>query len=92
MGYYKMPRFAKQIFISEMMFFGCNALNAITLNTVPLKFVSMSNQECRIRAEIMNIKGNEPSFYPYSVKINKCSGSCNNINDPYTKICVSGVV
>ena len=27
-------------------------------------------------------------FYPYSIKINKCKGSCNTINDPYAKICV----
>ena len=26
--------------------------------------------------------------YPYSIKVNKCRGSCNNINDPYAKICV----
>ena len=34
---------------------------------------------------------NEPSFYPYRVKISKCSGSCNNINDPYAKLCVPDV-
>ena len=38
-----------------------------------------------------NINSNKPSFYPYSVKINKCSGSCNNINDPYANMCVSDV-
>ena len=31
-------------------------------------------------------------FYPYNIKVNKCSGSCNNINDPYSKLCVSDVV
>ena len=40
----------------------------------------------------MNINSNEPLFYPYSVKMNKCSGSCNNIDDPYTKMCVPDVV
>ena len=40
----------------------------------------------------MNINRNEPSFYPYSVKTNKCGGSCNNINDPYAKLCVPDVV
>ena len=34
---------------------------------------------------------NEPSFCPYRVKISKCSGSCNNINDPYAKLCVPDV-
>ena len=31
-------------------------------------------------------------FYPFSIKVNKCSGSCNNINNPYAKLCVSDVV
>ena len=30
-------------------------------------------------------------FFPYSIKTNKCSGSCNNINDPFTKLCVPDV-
>ena len=51
----------------------------------------MNNQECKIRPEIININSNEPLFYPYSIKIEKCSGSCNNINDAYAKICVSDV-
>ena len=52
----------------------------------------MNNQECRIRPEIININSNEPIFYPYSIIVNKCSGSCNNINDPYSKLCVPDVV
>ena len=31
-------------------------------------------------------------FYPFSIKVNKCSGNCNNINDPYAKICVPDTV
>ena len=46
----------------------------------------MNNQECKVRPEIININSNEPSFYPYSVKISKCRGCCNNINDPHAKI------
>ena len=52
----------------------------------------MSNQECKVRPELININSNEPTFYPYSVKIIKCSGSCNNINDPCAKICIPDVV
>ena len=43
---------------------------------------SMNNQECKVRPEIKNINSNKPSFHLYSVKISKCSSSCNNINDP----------
>ena len=50
-----------------------------------LKCVSMNNRECKVRPEIIDINSNEPSFYPYGVKRSKCSGSCNNINDPYAK-------
>ena len=52
----------------------------------------MNNQECKIRPEIININSNEPSFYPYSVNINKFSGICNNINDPYVKLCVRDII
>ena len=31
-------------------------------------------------------------FYPFSVKINKCSSNFYNNNDPYAKFCVSDVV
>ena len=49
----------------------------------------MNNQECKIRSKIVNINSNEPLSYPYSIKINKCRGSCNSNNDPYAKLCVS---
>ena len=52
----------------------------------------MNNQECKIRPKIINVNSNEPSFYPYSVLVNKCSNICNNINDPYAKLCVPDVV
>ena len=57
-------------------------------NVNSLECVSMINQECNMRTEIINLNTNEPMFYPYSIKINKCIGICNTINDPYAKICV----
>ena len=48
----------------------------------------MKNQECNVaRSEVINVNSNEPVFYPFNIKTSKCSGSCNNINDPYAKIC-----
>ena len=35
---------------------------------------------------------NEPVFYIFNNKVNKCNGSCNIINDPYAKLYVSDVV
>ena len=52
----------------------------------------MSNQECKARPKIININNNEPVFYPYSIKVNKCSGSCSNINDRYAKLCVPDII
>ena len=48
----------------------------------------MKNQTYKVRPETININSNEPVFFPFSIKTSKCSGSCNNINDPYTKIYV----
>ena len=46
----------------------------------------MNNEECKVRPEIINVNDNEPVFYPFSIKTSNCSGSCNNVNDPYAKI------
>ena len=77
----------KNVFFTALKFFGWNVLNVN-----PLKCVLMNNQECKIRPHIININSNEPSFYTYNIEVNKCSGSCNNINDPYVKLSVSDVV
>ena len=46
------------------------------------------NQECKIRPEIVNVNSDEPVSFPFSIKTSKRSGSCNNIYDPYAKLCV----
>ena len=38
----------------------------------PLKCISMKNQECKVRPEIIVINSNDPIFYPFSIKTNKC--------------------
>ena len=58
----------------------------------PLSCISMANKECKIKPEIVNVNSDEPVFYPFSVKTSKCSGSCNNINDPYAKMCVPDAI
>ena len=52
----------------------------------------MTNQECKVRSEIVNFNSDEPVFCPFSIKTSKCVGSCNNINDPYAKMCVPDVL
>ena len=81
-----MFKFVKQILISTMMFFGSLS------NANSLECISIKNEECKVRPEIVNINSNDPILYPFSIKINKCSGNCNNINDPYARICVLDTV
>ena len=57
-----------------------------------LKCILMNNQECEVRSQIVNVNGDDSVFFPFSIKTSKCSGSCNNINNPHAKLCVSDVV
>ena len=85
----KIFRFAKKIF-----FIGLTILLKFTnaLSETPLYCFSMKNQECTKRPQVININSNNAIFYFFSIKINKCSGNCNKINNPYAKICVSDVI
>ena len=66
-------------FVKKVFFTGLTILSSFT-NAIRLSCISMSNQECKARPEIVNVNSNNPMFYPFSVKKSKCSGSCNNIN------------
>ena len=79
--------FVKQIFLSAMMFFHCSLPSVRSL-----KFISMTNQECKVRPQIVNVTNDEPIFCPFSIKRSKCSGSCNNINDPHAKMWAPDIV
>ena len=52
----------------------------------------MNNDECKTRPQVVNVNGDEPLFFLFSIETSKCSGSCNNISCPYGKICVPDVV
>ena len=73
--------FIKKCFFTAMTFINFNLSSVISLECV-----SMNNQECKIRPEIISLNTNESLFDLYSIKINRCKGSCNAINDPYAKI------
>ena len=76
-------------FVKKVFVLGLTVLSNITN---ALECVSMNNQACIVRPKTININSNNPIFYPFSVKINRCSGNCNNINDPYARICVPDTV
>ena len=78
-----MFEFIKKRFFTSATFIICNFLNVNSLECF-----SANDQKCKVRSEIININTNEPVFYPYSIKINKCKGSCNTINELYATIYV----
>ena len=52
----------------------------------------MNNQKYRARLEIVNVNSKEPVLFPFIIKASKCSGSCNNFNDLYARLCVPDIV
>ena len=79
------------VFITNVFYIGSLSLSSLVAAT-SLSCISMNNQACKVRPETNNVNSNELAFYPFSIKTSKCSGSCNKINDPYAKICVSDAV
>ena len=62
--------------------------------TKALEYVSVVNQKCMPRPKILDINegGGEALFYLYNVQVNKCSGSCNTLDNPMAKLCVPNVI
>ena len=73
-------------FNKKCFFLGLTLLTSVN----SLSCISMTNKQ--VRPEIVNVNSDEPAFYSSSIKTSKCSGSCNNINDPYPKMCVPDIV
>ena len=76
-------------FVKKVFFVGLTILSRFTkansLNAIPLRYISISNQEYKIRPQVVNINGDEAVFFPFCIET-RCSGSCNHINYPYAKI------
>ena len=77
--------------LKKCFFIGLTILSDFA-NRGSLSCILMSNQPCKARPEVINVNSNNPIFYPFSIETSKCSGSCNNINDLYAKICVPDIV
>ena len=87
----KIFRFVQKVFFIGLTILS-NFTNVNSLNAIPLSCISMKNQECKTRPQIVNVDSNNPIFYPFLIKISKCSGNCSNINNPYAKICVPDII
>ena len=64
------------------------------INTKTLECVSEVNQKCMPRPKILEVNEGigEALFYPYKVLVNKCSGSCNTLDNPMSKICTPKII
>ena len=64
------------------------------IKTKALECVSVVNKKCMPRPKILDVNEgvDEALFYPYNVQVNKCSGSCNMLDNPMAKLCVPGIV
>ena len=59
------------------------------------KFVELYfNEQSRMQSKtkIVNVSGDDPVFFLFSIETSKCSTSCSNINSPHAKLCVPDVV
>ena len=64
------------------------------IKTKALECVSVVNQKCMPRPKILDVNEGvgEVLFYPYNVLVNKCSGSCNTLDNPMSKICIRKII
>ena len=47
-----------------------------------------------VRPKILGVSEGigEALLYPYNVLVNKCSGSCNTLDDPMANMCVPNII
>ena len=54
--------------------------------------IKLSNQKCKIQPTLINLHLNEYSqefhYCPFTVKLDRCVGSRNTLNDLSNKICI----
>ena len=64
------------------------------IKTKALECVSVVNQKCMPRPKILGVNEGvgEALFYPYNAQVNKCSGSCNTLDNSMAKLFAPGIV
>ena len=77
--------------LKSALFTGLVFLSSLTSVNL-LSYTSMNNQECKVNPHIANVDGDDPVFYPHSIKTSECSGSCNNTNNWLAKLWFPDVV
>ena len=67
----------------------CFSESLVSNSNRPIRRVSLDNQPIIERSTLVDINSNKTLLYPYTVGVNKCVGTCNTIDDPYVRVCVS---
>ena len=57
-------------FVKKVFILGLTVLSSSI--TDALNCISINNQECKVRPEIIDVSSNNPIFYPFRIKINRC--------------------
>ena len=66
--------------------------SALKVNS--LECLSLINRKCMPRPKILNVNEGigEALFNRHNVLVNKCSGSCDTLDNPMSKICVPKII
>ena len=68
----------------------------LLISIVNTNWVLLSNQKCMIQPTLINSHPNEYGqefhYYPFAVKLDRCDGSCNILNDLSNKVCVPNII
>ena len=75
-----------------MGFFTALAFLSTLTSVNLLSCISMNNQKCKVRPQIVNLNGDEHVCFSFGIKTSKRSLRCKNINNPYAKLYVPDVV
>ena len=70
--------------IKKVMILVLSAISAVSPNCLLLK-----DQKCEVRKMIVD---NDYMTFPYQIKVDKCVGSCNDVENPYFKVCLPDIV
>ena len=72
-----------------LVLFLATIANSENLVTNSKNCLLLNDQICDVKKVIVH---NDYMTFPYKIKVDRCIGSCNNIINPYSKVCVPDIV
>ena len=69
--------------IKKVMTLVLMSVSSLSQNCLLLK-----NQECKVRIIVID---NDYMTFPYKIKVDKCVGSCNDVENSYFKVCTPDI-